>query len=248
MKKIFFLILLISQLFFLAARAQNSDQQIWGEYMLNSPFGKAFNLEQAFSYSTLLGTPRWSAFDYAPTLEYSLNKYVDVMTAFCISYTHQNESNNTLELRPSIGARVHLTPDRRILARILLRLENRNFKDLETKDWETSLRGRVRLEFIVPINKDSYSKDKLVYSIADAEWLFATNDVNERFANRFRVRIGVGYRLSYTTRVEFVYMWQLSRNEQGQSFESSDNIFRLRVKQYLHNKKLVKPRPIDIGN
>lgn len=69
------------------------------------------------------------------------------------------------------------------------------------------------------------------------EWFFTTDDdVNERFANRFRWRVGGGYRLNYGFRFEFLYMMQQSKDVIDGDFESSDNIFRFRVKQYLRKE------------
>jgi len=219
---------------FLAAQSSN---QVWAEYMLNYPFANSWNLENAFSYSTLVGTPKWRAYDYSATLEYSLSNHIDLMAQGVISYTNQTDGYNTLELRPIVGTRLYFTPNKRIQTRLLLRLEQRNFKNLETKEWSQVFRPRARAEVIIPLNKKSYFEDKLWYAITDAELLFTNQDVKERFANRFRWRIGAGYRLSYNLRFEFLYMLQESRNTLAADFETSDNIFRLRVKQYLRKHK-----------
>ncbi|HWA32872.1 MAG TPA: DUF2490 domain-containing protein, partial [Cyclobacteriaceae bacterium] len=112
-------------------------------------------------------------------------------------------------------------------------------QDADTKQWSQTLRPRARAEIIVPLNRDSYYKDNLWYAIADAEWLFSNvdTDLKERFANRFRLRTGVGYRLNYSMRFEFIYMYQASRNGIDETFASSDNIFRFRFKHYLRKTK-----------
>ena len=218
-------------------RAQNKNTQVWSEYMLNYPFANSFNLENAVTYSTLLETPRWYAFDYTPTLEWSITSNIDLIGQVVFSYTKQNESYNTFELRPVIGSRIHITPNKRILTRVLLRLEQRNLQNLETKEWDQAYRPRARFESIIPINHNSYYKDKLWYGVLDAEWLFVTDDVNERFANRFRVRAGLGYRLNYNFRFEILYMNQQSRDETEDGFVSSDNIIRFRIKHYVNKAK-----------
>ena len=122
-----------------------------------------------------------------------------------------------------------------------VRFEQRNFKNLDTKSWETVYRPRARAEFLIPINRKTYFEDKLWYGILDAELLFAVDDdVQERFANRFRLRTGIGYRLSYTSRFEFIYMLQESKNGIDESFESTDNIFRFRYRHYLRKTKPTK--------
>lgn len=217
--------------------AQDKNGQTWVEYMLNYPFANSFNLENAVTYSTLLESPRWYAFDYTPSLEWSVTSHIDVIGQVVFSYTKQNDSYNTFELRPVIGSRIHITPNKRILTRVLLRLEQRNFKNLETKEWDQVYRPRIRFESIIPISHNSYYTDKLWYGLLDAEWLFVTDDVAERFANRFRVRAGVGYRLNYNFRFEILYMNQQSRDETEDGFVSSDNIIRFRIKHYVNKAK-----------
>jgi hypothetical protein len=217
--------------------AQSTNTQVWFECMLNHPFGKSFNIENAFTYSTLLNTPRWRSFDFSPTLEYSLNNHVDFTLGATFSGTAQTDDYNTFEVRPVAGTRLHITPNRRILIRTYLRLEQRNFLNLESDEWESVIRPRFRLEFVMPLNKKRYAEDNLWYGILDGEWLYAVDDVEERFANRFRTRIGLGYRLSYASRFEFVYMNQQSKNAMDETFSSVDNVFRFRYKHFLGKKK-----------
>ena len=224
-----------------SARAQSSNEQLWFEYMLNYPFANSFNLENALTYSTLLSTPKWRAVDYSPTLEFSLTNNIDLLTGGTLSYTSQLEDYDTFEARLMVGTRIHFTPNRRILSRLQVRFEQRNFKNLEADTWETVYRPRARAEFLIPINRKTYFEDKLWYGIFDTELLFGMDgDVHERFANRFRLRIGIGYRLSYTSRFEFVYMLQESKNGIDESFQSTDNVLRFRYKHYLRKSKPTK--------
>ena len=240
------LVLLLGCITIIPARAQSVNEQLWYEYMINYPFANSFNLEQAFTYSTLLNTPRWRAYDYSAALEWSINQNVDLIGQAVVSYTNQTESYNTLELRPIVGTRLYFTPNQRIQTRLLIRLEQRNFQDLETKEWSQVARPRIRGEVIIPINRKSIYEDKLWYAVTDLEWLYNIEDVEERFANRLRWRIGGGYRLTYNMRFEFLYMLQLSKNQIGEEFDTSDNIFRFRVKQYLRKTK--PSRTGGVGN
>ena len=221
----------------LSVKAQAVNEQIWNEYMLNYPFANSFNLENAFTYSTLVGTPKWRALDYSATVEWSISQHIDLLGQTVFSYTNQNETDNTFEVRPIIGTRLYFTPNSRVQTRLLIRTEQRNFQNLETKEWTQVTRPRIRAEVIVPINKKSYYDNKMWYAMADTEWLFNVEDVEERFANRFRGRIGAGYRLSNTWRFEFLYMIQLSKNTIDDPIYTSDNIFRFRVKQFLRKSK-----------
>ncbi len=240
--------LLILVLFVTKSTSLNAqtNEQLWIEYMLNIPFANSFNVENAFTYSTLLGQPKWRAYDYNATLEYSISPNFDLVGSALISYTEQTESYNTLELRPMLGTRIYFTPNQRIQTRLLLRLEQRNFQNLETKEWDNVIRPRVRAEVVVPINQKSYFENNLWYAIADAEWIFVKTDVDERFANRFRLRAGLGYRLNYSFRFELLYMNQQSKNGIDEDFSSIDNIIRIRLKHYLRKSKPSKTA--GVGN
>ncbi len=221
-------------------RGQQVDEQLWFEYMGNYSFANSFNLENALVYSTIMSDQKWRAYDYTPTLEYSLNQRFDFQAGLTLSYTNQTKTDNSFEVRPMLGTRIFFTPNRRIQTRLLLRYEMRNFKNLETKEWETVWRPRVRFESLMPINKKNYYEDNMWYGILDFEFLLTNNDVGERFANRSRLRAGIGYRLNYSFRFEFIYMLQNSKNGIDSQFESTDNIFRFRVKHFLRKSKPVK--------
>jgi len=229
------------------AAAQPVNEQVWFEYFLEYPMANVFNLENVVTYSTLLNTPRWRAIDYAPTLEYSLTPHIDLMAGGTFSYTWQTEDYNTFEIRPMVGTRIHFNPNRRVPIRFLARLEQRNFKNMETDAWDQSLRPRFRLESLIPLNAKDVFQNKMYYIIADVEWLWKLqDDVSERFANRFRARIGLGYRLNYTWRFEFIYMLQQSREAIDDDYSSTDNIFRIRLKHFINK---AKPSPVvGVGN
>src|SRR5688500_10559095 len=111
-------------------KSQSTNPQFWFEYMLNHQFAKSFNIENAFTYSTLLNKSRWRSFDYSPTITHSFIKNVDFTLGVTLSYTAQADDYNTFEIRPVVGSRIHFTPNRRTLIRAYLRLEQRNFLNL----------------------------------------------------------------------------------------------------------------------
>jgi hypothetical protein len=219
-------------------QAQSPNTQIWGEYMLNYPFANSYNVEVAATYSSMLNSPRWRSFDIQITPERALTQNIDLQAALTSSYTFQNESISTVEIREMIGTRIHFTPNRRTLLRLLVRFENRNFLNQETDLWTSSNRMRVRAESLFPINKPTmFAGDKLWYTLVDAEIFYVMDqDLRERFANRFRLRTGIGYRLNYTWRFEFVYTLQMSKNTID-AVPTQDNIFRFRVKHFINKGK-----------
>lgn len=207
--------------------------------MLNIPFANVYTVELAATYSTVLESPKWRSLEFQATPEWSISQHVDVMGALLLGATVQNESTTTFEIREMLGARIHFTPNQRILTRLLVRFEQRNQLDQESDIWQNSHRARIRTEAIIPINRKSmFAGDKLLYSILDVEsFIVVDQNVEERFANRYRVRVGMGYRINYNLRFEFVYTWQESRNTIEDDNITSDNIFRFRLKHYINKAK-----------
>lgn len=223
----------------LTNQGSGQNSQVWFEYMLNYPFANSWNVEFASTYSTVMNQPKWRSLDFQVTPEYAITERIDVMAAFYVGKTYQNQSLSTSEIREMVGARFHFTPNKRILTRMLFRFEQRNQLQKETDQWSHSTRTRLRAETLTPINKPTmFSGDKLLYLILDAEaFIIHDKDIEERFANRFRFRSGLGYRVNYGLRVEFVYTLQESKNTIEDDFNTTDNIFRFRIKQYLNKAK-----------
>ena len=73
--------------------------------------------------------------------------------------------------------------------------------------------------------------DDVRYLLADWEWFIPLDDPEERFANRQRVRAGIGYRRSLNWRFEALYIWTRSRDATDEDFRTSDHIMNLRVKR-----------------
>jgi hypothetical protein len=53
----------------------------------------------------------------------------------------------------------------------------------------------------------------------------------ERFANKQRIRTGVGYRRSFAWRFEVLYIWTRSRNTIEEGCKTADNSIDIRLKR-----------------
>lgn len=119
------------------------------------------------------------------------------------------------------------------------RYQTRAFQQLETKEWDVSNRTRLRGEIYFSINGPNLFTDKLWYAFADyEEFLVLDQQLDERFANRRRGRVGVGYRLSYQHRFDLSYTAQSSRNEIEGEFLSTDNVIQFKYKLYFNPPKV----------
>jgi hypothetical protein len=212
-----------------------SDGQIWFDSELNYTHKLRHLFQTELSVQSLIfgEGDNWNSFNITPAYEYNFSSYFDVVSAVPLSYTIQDREMSTFEVRTMIGARVYFTPYRRYQLRLLSRWEYRWTYDNNMNNWDTGNRFRFRGEFLYPLNKPSYYSDNMYYVISDAEvFLNAGSDIPERFANRARFRLGLGYRMNYNLRMEALYVYQTSRNTIDDDFNVRSNIFRFRLKYY----------------
>ena len=88
-----------------------------------------------------------------------------------------------------------------------------------------------RLELSYSITRPRITDDGATYLLADVEWFWPLEDPDERYANRQRIRTGLGFRRNVAWRFEALYIWNRSRNTIDEGFTTSDNIIDFRVKR-----------------
>lgn len=215
------------------------DEQLWLDFQLSYPFGGKYLLENVTTYQTLLSKEdKWRSLSISPTFEYSILRKLDLLSEIGIGYTEQKEGVNSWDIMPMVGARYFITQNKRIDTRLVLRYQLRYFRQIEAEDWDISNRTRIRAEIFACINGPNLFTNKLWYGFADyEEFIVLDQQLEERYANRRRLRMGLAYRLSYKHRFELSYTFQSSRNEIEGDFISSDNIIQFKYKLYLNPAK-----------
>jgi hypothetical protein len=128
------------------------------------------------------------------------------------------------------GAAREKQPRRRGTISTLLRVEHRDLLSSNsptTSSWR--FRGRVELAY--PLNRPRLTSDGAVYLTSDAE-LFVpiSSDPQEGQVNQWRLRNGVGYRVSFNTRLEGLYIWTPKKHADTGHFATDSQAFDFRVK------------------
>ena len=231
-----------------------TNLQLWGNLTLDwvkSPrLAYELDLEPKVLLAAPEGEPGWHAMDVTPNVEYAWKSWLDLVGEAVVGYTQQTDDVNSWEATPRAGARFHLfsrdlptavpdrplqkeyPPRRRVVVRDLARVEARNlFYTGAGTGTSSSVRFRNRLEVLAPLNRARLSDDGARYILADWEWFIPLGDPEERFANKQRIRAGVGYRRSARWRYELLYMWTRSRNTIEDGFTTNDNIIDIRIKR-----------------
>jgi hypothetical protein len=232
-----------------APAAAQTNAQFWGTLTINWLKSDQLNYELEIEPKVLVsapeGEPGWASLDVTPTVDFAVKKWLDLVGELATGFTNQTDDVNSFELSPRAGARFHITtrdlptgplkrerlPAHRIVLRNLVRVEVRNFFYSDDRDTNSVVRLRNRLELQIPLNRDRVSDDGARYILADWEWFIPLDDPDERFANRQRIRTGLGYRRNARWRFEALYVWGRSRDTTDEDFKTSDNIVNLRVRR-----------------
>ncbi len=226
---------------FYSLNALGQDYQQWTRADVRYNFKSSWMAQMEARYNHLIsGGPIWREFGIQPSIEYFPDNNFDLFGGILFTFTEQTEDSNSEELRPFLGVRWNIIkPERRVYLRTQLKYESRFFKDVSDNTTSKSNRIRLRLDLTVPITQKSYNMDKDLYSMLRIEYFQNFDeDVKERFWNRGRVYAGLGYRFDYNWRLEFSYIYQASRDQSGERFDSNQsNITYLRLKYYISKKK-----------
>jgi hypothetical protein len=237
-----------------AAAGSQTNGQLWGEVLLervkDSRLTYILDLEPKALVSAPAGDPGWWTLDITPSVDWVARNWLDLTGEVLTAYTKQTNDVNSFELTERFGVRFHLfsrdvptlveerlarrerPPKRRVVIRNYLRIEQRNLFYSGTKPDSSTWRLRNRLEFEYPLNRERMSADGATYVLTDWEWFIPlTGDADERFANKQRIRVGLGHRRSLRWSFEALYIWGRSRNTIGQPYTTSDNIVDIRVKR-----------------
>lgn len=216
--------------------AAQQHEQLWLEVQTSYPFANRYLLENTTSYQTVLSKEnKWRSLGISPVFEYSLFTRLDVTSEIPVAYTLQKEGYHSFEVSPLVGARYYFTQNRKLDLRLVWRYQVRCFRQVEAQDWEIKNRTRLRAEAYFSINGPNLFADNLWYIFSDyEEFIVIDHQVDERFANRRRARIGVGYRLNYRNRFDLGYTWQSSRDEIGGDFISNDHVLQLKYKLFFN--------------
>ncbi len=231
-----------------------TNLQIWGDLSLNwirsERLAYALDLEpQAVAANTEKDAAGWWTFAVTPNVEYSPKKWLDVIAEVGTGHTQQTDGLTSFELTPRGGFRFHIfsrdvprvlddlnpverPPTRRFVLRDRLLVEQRNFFYNQDEPTSSTVRVRNRVEFQFALNRAKVTDDGARTLLADWEWFLPLDDLNERFANRQRIRTGFAFRHDFAWRAEFVYVWTRSRNTIDEPFSTSDNAISFTVRRF----------------
>jgi hypothetical protein len=229
-----------------------ASKQLWANLILSRPKSEKlyfeYDIEGARQVS---GGEPWRALYGAGLVEYYPSRFIDLTGDLSTGFTKQNAIEDSFEATVRLGVRLHLItqifnsslvkeirPERmsgkKVGISVLSRIEHRNFWYSGNRPSFDDLRWRNRLEFKLALNKSSLATDGVWYLMADGEYFVPIGDdeAAERFATKYRFRLGIGYRFSYDWRFEVVGMRDEAKETLEDEIEVDAYILNLRLKWF----------------
>ena len=238
-----FVVLLIAPV---TASAQ-PDTQIWAnfnfDWVRSHQTTLGVDVEPKVLVSAPAGDPGWATFDVIPSFEFTRGLWLDVVNELLVGRTKQTDDLDSTEVTPRFGLRLHILsnlrtslekekrPKKRLVLRDLARVEWRNLFYSTDKPNSSTVRFRNRVELLWAINRGRISDNGALYLQVDDEWFWPLDEPDERYANKQRIRSGLGYRHSSAWRYEAFFVLNRSRKSADASFTDTDYVAEVTMKR-----------------
>ncbi len=205
--------------------------QYWVTGEIRYPVDVSLLLKGQLGYRSVYDAgERWRAWNFSAEVRYSAFPTIDLVGALRVFYTNQNDTINSTEIRPTIGATIDIIRRGRFIVSDYVRYEWQhhfyNFSELN----ETTHRLRNKIDITFSINKKQPSYDKALNIIISYEaFIIRDDELKDRFSNRRRFEGGLSYRFNKNWRFNMSYYRQNSRNQIESSFDTRENILALKA-------------------
>lgn len=219
--------------------AQDVTNQLWLEYRPTYTFTSKFKVDARFSFRDEFAETNWHTWEARLIPVLKLPKHFDVNLGVSFLETTQNVFLTTSEIRLAPGVRYKL-PWERIELGAWARIELRWVYNREPAEWTYTTRPRLRIFTNIPINAKSMKEEHFFYISSFFEFFYQNDeDLQERYAKRYWMRLGLGYKINQRFRFEALYNRQDSKNTINTDFEdfTQENIFIFAVRHNINKMK-----------
>jgi len=225
--------------------------EVWGNLTINwlasERFVYTLDVEPKVQVTDVTKQSRFANVEVWPSVEFAVSGWLDAHGEFLTGFTSEQDGRNTTEVAERMGVRLHILsrllqqraahrgaereaqPRRRGTLSTLVRVEHRDL--LQSGSTTSSWRFGDRIELAYPVNRAKVTADGAVYLTSDTELLVPlSDDPQQGRVNEWRLRNGVGYRMTFNTRLEVLYIWTTKKNNDTGRFATDSQAIDFRVK------------------
>lgn len=176
----------------------------------------------------------WIMMNFKPGIAWSAGSIVDLTGGIGFYYTLQKIIPNSFELRPWQGIIVHWPSLGRFGFDHYARFEQRFNRSIGSNEqWSSVLRSRYRLNVIFPINHPGIIDKTLFIKINTELFWNMGKSIEERYVNKYRYSMGIGYRFNRIWRLEMYYLAEQSLAFSEEGFKVNSHIFQVSLRTYI---------------
>jgi hypothetical protein len=222
----------ITVLWSVSAFAQETVPQVWADYHASFYLNPDWQFYGDSGVRYQWDDPRWASLYVRPSIRLHgvYKKPSELRAGLGVFYTNNEDVSNTLEIRPWLGLLIKRPTIGPLTITNYVRLEERLVDTLDERDWSHSTRLRYRIGIKFPINPRS--REQYNFVPLSLEWFWDVGEgVEEVFADRLRVDVGVGHIFNYVWTAELHMIFQEARESDDATFAGENLIFRFQIKR-----------------
>ncbi|NJN24618.1 MAG: DUF2490 domain-containing protein [Cyclobacteriaceae bacterium] len=213
------------------------DKQLWIQASFNWRLNEKWTFNQDISYQHIYTSPFTTRFFVRPQFNRQITGAFSLHGGAMFFYNFKKENNNSIELRPWLGAKLNWLSFWRLDFSHYLRLEQRFEHTNGIADWKNGFRIRYRIGSDLPINHVSLT-DHTLYGILSYEFYavpFESSGSGKfAFETTNRFDLGLGYWQHIDRRYEIVLVAFEQPGEDQGKFSINNLVLFLKYKKYFN--------------
>jgi len=215
--------------------SDNYEKQLWAMGLFNWRLNERWVYNQDFGLMHTFSDPAFNRIFLRSQINRQLAGSFSMHGGLIFIYSQNEASDDAIELRPWMGAKLRWPSFWRFDFVHYLRLEERFRHTMYEDAWEDNFRVRYKVSSSVPINHTSLI-DRTFYGVLAYEFFSVSFDEDVRFttADIHRMDLGMGFKHSIKSSYEFTLVAFNARDEFTEKYGLSSMVFFLKYKHYIN--------------
>lgn len=210
-----------------------TNEQLWLDFNPHFYLTEKLEFYGDAGFRTVLDQDTWKRFYIRPSLRYHYSDYVQFRGGVGFFYIDNEGAPNSFELRPWQGVNARWPRYSQVYFEHLFRVEERMIWQIDGHD-DFSFEFRMRYKLTGKILFCKPCGDQYWFLPFYGEAFYpVSNESDERFKNRTRLAVGVGYKRSRKWQYDINFVWQSSKASPTEDVNVNDNIIQLKVRRLM---------------
>ena len=230
------MLILITQLWVVTAHGQddNTDLQTWMDLRTIYDINEKWTYDGNYGLRGIISGEEWRRYYIHPSIIHYYKINLRFRGGMRFIFTEEYTTVNTFEIRPWQGISMNWPQTSYFTINNYFRLEERFTFYSNNQNLDFVFRLRYRIQAKTPTIK-LVAIDQQIYFLANFEIFGNMGEaITEKYVNRTRFSLGMGFYFSNLWWIELVYARQGSRRNTEDGFNSLEHLVRFRLRYKLN--------------